>query len=35
MAQTMLYVNEHTHDALWDEPVPEVIRSFSRVTIKC
>ncbi len=29
MAQTMLYVNEHTHDALWDEPVPEgVIRSF-------
>jgi len=29
MAQTMLYVNEHTHDALWDEPVPQgVIRSF-------
>jgi CoA:oxalate CoA-transferase len=29
MAQTMLYVNEHTHDALWDEQVPEgVIRSF-------
>jgi len=29
MAQTMLYVNEHTHDALWDEPVPDgVIRSF-------
>lgn len=29
MAQTMLYVNEHAHDALWDEPVPEgIIRSF-------
>ncbi len=29
MAQTMLYVNEHAHDALWDEPVPAgVIRSF-------
>ena len=29
MAQTMLYVNEHAHDALWDEPVPEgVVRSF-------
>jgi crotonobetainyl-CoA:carnitine CoA-transferase CaiB-like acyl-CoA transferase len=29
MAQTMLYVNEHAHDALWNEPVPDgVIRSF-------
>ena len=29
MAQTMLYVNEHAHDALWDEPTPpEQIRSF-------
>jgi crotonobetainyl-CoA:carnitine CoA-transferase CaiB-like acyl-CoA transferase len=29
MAQTMLYVNEHAHDGLWDDPVPEgVIRSF-------
>jgi len=29
MAQTMLYVNEHAHDHLWDDPVPEgVIRSF-------
>jgi crotonobetainyl-CoA:carnitine CoA-transferase CaiB-like acyl-CoA transferase len=29
MAQTMLYVNEHAHDALWDDPVPQgVIRSF-------
>jgi crotonobetainyl-CoA:carnitine CoA-transferase CaiB-like acyl-CoA transferase len=29
MAQTMLYVNEHAHDALWDEPVPAgLIRSF-------
>jgi len=29
MAQTMLYVNEHTHDALWDGPVdPQWIRSF-------
>ena len=29
MAQTMLYVNEHAHDALWDEPTPpEWIRSF-------
>lgn len=29
MAQTMLYVNEHAHDALWDDPVPEgTIRSF-------
>ena len=29
MAQTMLYVNEHAHDALWSDPVPEgVIRSF-------
>lgn len=29
MAQTMLYVNEHAHDHLWDGPVPEgQIRSF-------
>ena len=29
MAQTMLYVNEHAHDALWNDPVPDgVIRSF-------
>jgi len=29
MAQTMLYVNEHAHDHLWDDPVPKgVIRSF-------
>ncbi|MDP2289923.1 MAG: CoA transferase [Actinomycetota bacterium] len=29
MAQTMLYVNEHAHDGLWDDPVPDgVIRSF-------
>jgi len=29
MAKTMLYVNEHAHDALWDEPTPpEQIRSF-------
>ncbi|CAB4882148.1 unannotated protein [freshwater metagenome] len=29
MAQTMLYVNEHVHDHLWDGPVsPEWIRSF-------
>lgn len=29
MAQTMLYVNEHTHDHLWDGPVsPDWIRSF-------
>jgi len=29
MAQTMLYVNEHTHDQLWDGPVdPDWIRSF-------
>lgn len=29
MAQTMLYVNEHSHDHLWDDPVPEgVVRSF-------
>jgi CoA:oxalate CoA-transferase len=29
MAQTMLYVNEHLHDALWDGPVdPAWIRSF-------
>ena len=29
MAQTMLYVNEHAHDALWDDTVPDgVIRSF-------
>jgi CoA:oxalate CoA-transferase len=29
MAETMLYVNEHLHDALWtDEVSPEVIRSF-------
>jgi len=30
MAQTMLYVNEHVHDHLWDGPVqPDWIRSFS------
>jgi crotonobetainyl-CoA:carnitine CoA-transferase CaiB-like acyl-CoA transferase len=29
MAQTMLYVNEHAHNHLWDDPVPDgVIRSF-------
>jgi CoA:oxalate CoA-transferase len=29
MAETMLYVNEHLHDALWTDAVsPEVIRSF-------
>ena len=29
MAQTVLYVNEHAHDALWDDEVPDgVIRSF-------
>ena len=29
MAQTMLYVNEHAHDHLWDDPVPDgVVRSF-------
>ena len=29
MAETMLYVNEHLHDALWDgEDDPEWIRSF-------
>jgi len=29
MAQTLLYVNEHAHDELWDEPVsPDAIRSF-------
>jgi crotonobetainyl-CoA:carnitine CoA-transferase CaiB-like acyl-CoA transferase len=29
MAQTMLYVNEHLHDALWDHDVPpDQIRSF-------
>ena len=29
MAQTLLYVNEHAHDDLWQEPVsPEAIRSF-------
>jgi len=29
MAQTMLYVNEHMHDHLWDGPVePDWIRSF-------
>ena len=29
MAQTMLYVNEHVHDHLWDGPVsPDWIRSF-------
>ena len=28
MAQTLLYVNEHVHDALWDQPVsPDAIRS--------
>lgn len=29
MAQTMLYVNEHSHDHLWDREAPEgVVRSF-------
>jgi CoA:oxalate CoA-transferase len=29
MAQTLLYVNEHGHDELWDKPVsPDAIRSF-------
>lgn len=29
MAETMLYVNEHLHDALWEgEPDPQWIRSF-------
>jgi CoA:oxalate CoA-transferase len=29
MAQTMLYVNEHAHDAFWTDPTPpEWIRSF-------
>jgi len=29
MAQTLLYVNEHAHDDLWDQPVsPDAIRSF-------
>jgi crotonobetainyl-CoA:carnitine CoA-transferase CaiB-like acyl-CoA transferase len=29
MAQTLLYVNEHLHDELWDDPVdPGVVRSF-------
>ena len=29
MAQTMLYVNEHVHDELWDGPIDDdVIRSF-------
>jgi len=29
MAETMMYVNEHAHDALWDRPVhPEWVRSF-------
>ena len=29
MAQTLLYVNEHAHDDLWEEPVsPDAIRSF-------
>ncbi|MDO8363322.1 MAG: CoA transferase [Actinomycetota bacterium] len=29
MAQTMLYVNEHAHDQLWDHEVPQgVVRSF-------
>ena len=29
MAQTMLYVNEHVHDELWDRPVVEpTVRSF-------
>ncbi len=29
MAQTMLYVNEHVHDLLWDGPVqPDWIRSY-------
>jgi crotonobetainyl-CoA:carnitine CoA-transferase CaiB-like acyl-CoA transferase len=30
MAQTMLYVNEHAHDELWDGPIDDsTIRSFS------
>ena len=30
MAETMLYVNEHAHDQLWDGDVaPEWIRSFA------
>ena len=29
MAQTMLYVNEHTHDELWDGPVDDnAVRGF-------
>lgn len=29
MAETMMYVNEHAHDALWDRPVdPDWVRSF-------
>ena len=29
MAETMLYVNEHAHNQLWDQPVPQgTIRSF-------
>ncbi|HEY3485266.1 MAG TPA: CoA transferase, partial [Ilumatobacteraceae bacterium] len=29
-AQTLLYVNEHLHDALWDGPVdPQWVRSFN------
>jgi len=29
MAETMMYVNEHAHDALWDRPVdPAWVRSF-------
>ena len=28
MAQTMLYVNEHLHDHLWEQPVVNAIRSF-------
>ena len=30
MAETMLYVNEHLHDQLWDGPIdPGVVRSFA------
>jgi CoA:oxalate CoA-transferase len=33
MAQTMLYVNEHAHDQLWDGEIePEWIRSFDPAT---
>jgi crotonobetainyl-CoA:carnitine CoA-transferase CaiB-like acyl-CoA transferase len=29
MAETMLYVNEHLHDQLWDAPAEGVVRSFA------